>query len=384
MAIRVRKLAKRLGKTPKELLGVLQAIGIDRYRSPEDMLSSTIEQKLVGAVRSGVKPLVVEPQAVRRNRPEPEVLREGFLPGVKPAAQDPRFEAPPSLASTPPRPQAPNPPEPAPAPPEPAPAPKATVSSEPVASSPPAPAPARPADPGRDLLAAERAALAAEREKLVAAREALAAERALLEASQVRRPGAKPLADVLEGRGLMGSDESERAIRALAESRRIAEILPYLRVEDAEGLHRYLRDTLLLVDGKPPEGISGAMVAVSPERSEVPGAAEWRRLTGKISESLMLLGARRVTIVGGPSKMHRLLANAFDPRIEVRFRPTRKVVAVDAEADVSRTDSLVLWDVEVAPEAQAIYAEGRTVVTQVVRPNVRLLLETWARDLADA
>lgn len=372
MAIRVRKLARRLGKTPAEVLGVLRAIGIDRYRSPEDMLSSTIEQKIVRALKSGVRPVSVEPQAVRRNRPEPETRAEGFMPGVTPVSRDPRFEpGPASPAADPP-------------PARPQPRAEAELPTVPPDEPPAAEPPASRFDPARDLLAAERAALAAEREALAAAREALAAERELLEASRRRAPEAPPLAEVLAGRGLKGADESERAIRALAESRRIAEILPFLRVEDAEGLHRYLRDTLLLVDGKPPEGIRGAMVAVAPERSEVPGAAEWRRLTNKVSESLMLLGARRVLIVGGPSKMHRLLADAFDPRIEVRFRPTTRVVSVDAEADVSRTDALVLWTVEVEAEAQAIYRDGRTVVTEVARPNVRLLLETWARDLADA
>ncbi|MCB9671977.1 MAG: hypothetical protein H6736_13070 [Alphaproteobacteria bacterium] len=369
MAIRVRKLAKRLGRTPVEVLGVLHAIGIDRYRSPEDMLSDVIEQKLVHALKTGVKPVRFEPEAVRREatQREPEAA-PGLFRDVK-RTTDPRYE---TLddARQPAAPQRPPPPVVQP-------------QVEPQSRPEPVVAPAAPrVDP--DVLAAEREALRAEREALAAAREALQAERALLEAARSRAPEPTPLAEVLAGRGLMGADESERAIRALAESRRIAEVLPYLRVEDAEGLHRYLRDVLLLVDGKPPEGVSGAMVSVSPDRSEVPGAAEWRRLTGKVSEALMLLGARRVLVVGGPVRMHRLLANAFDPRIEVRFRPTDRVHPVDAEADVGRTDAVVLWCVDVDAEADRIYGTGRAHVTRVDRPSVRTMLETWARDLGEA
>ncbi len=379
MAIRVRKLARRLGRSPADLLGVLQAIGVRRYRSPEDMLPDKVERKLLSALKDGVRPVPVEPVAVRQvSEPSPQrPVATGIFAGVR-RQRDPRFET---------MEHAPNRPHSAP-------------SDETMAGEGPARAvrvPGEPADAStlhdalraeREALRAEREALRAEREALVAAREALAAEREALAAERARlealeRPGVTPLQEVLEERGLKGADESERAIRALAESRRVAEILPYLRVEDAAGLHRYLSDVLVLVDGKPPEGVRGALVAVAPERSEVPGAAEWRRLTSRVSEALLLNGARRVLIVGGPIRMHRLLADAFDPRIEVRFRPAQRVYATDAEADLAQVDALVLWRVEEAPEARTIYDRGRVHVARVSRPSVRDLLQGWARQLTD-
>lgn len=339
MAIRVRKLAKQLGRSPKELLGILAAVGITRYRSPEDMLTGAVESKLRTAIRNNVRPLPVTPEAVRKEAPAqprpPRPAQEVVL-------------------------RQPEPPRPDPTPPPPTP-PSHT-----------APAAARPTpDPSH---APVLEALREEREALASMREALLAEKS----SQ-----GVPLADLLEQRGLVGIDEAERAVRALAASRRLAELLPYLRVTDGPHVQRWLREVLLLVDGTPPEVLgSEATVSVAPDRAEIPSAAAFRKQTNRISEALLLNGARRVLIVGGPIRLHRLLARAFDPRIEVRFRPTSRVVGADAQADVTRTDAVVLWEVEVDDDARSTYDGGRAIVARVQGATLDALFKHWSRALA--
>ena len=341
MAIRVRKLAKELNRDAAEVLGVLAAIGITRYRSPEDMLTGPIEAKLRAAMRSGVAPVAVVPEAVRK------------APVAAPPAPRPSQEA---LLTAPKR-----------AVPKPAPGPRPE----------PTPAPSLPSAAAAlvEALGAERRALAELRESLM--RPAPVAPVAPPEPSSV------PLSQLLAARGLVGQDEAERAIRALAEKRRLVELIPYLRVTDVAHVTGWLAEVLLLADGTPPEALqSQAVVSVAPERGEVPSAAAFRRQATQISEQLMLNGARRVVVVGGPIRWHRLLARALDPRIEIRFRPTSRVGVQDAEADVSRTDAIVLWDVVVDPEAQAVYRNGAVIVAVVEGDRLDALFRQWTRALA--
>src|SRR5262245_61965780 len=59
MAVRVKKLARELNQSPRHVLGVLHAIGFDRYRSPEDMLPDGTVDKVRRATRDGVEPVPV-------------------------------------------------------------------------------------------------------------------------------------------------------------------------------------------------------------------------------------------------------------------------------------------------------------------------------------
>ncbi|MCA9297922.1 MAG: hypothetical protein KDA28_02585, partial [Phycisphaerales bacterium] len=167
-------------------------------------------------------------------------------------------------------------------------------------------------------------------------------------------------------------------------SRRIGEMLPFLSTSDPEGLQRWLRDVLVLVDGPPPEALeSEAMVSVAPERSEIPGAAAWRRLATGLSEKLLLHGARRVLVVGGPVRAHRLLRQGLDPRVDLRFRPGARVVGPDAEADVTRTDAVALWEVEEDERAREVYDTSRAVVARIRASDVRSFVEEWIRALTE-
>ncbi len=60
MAVRVRKLAKELNRSPAEIIGVLHAVGLTRYRSADDMLPTQAEERVRHGVRRGVTPLHVE------------------------------------------------------------------------------------------------------------------------------------------------------------------------------------------------------------------------------------------------------------------------------------------------------------------------------------
>jgi len=360
MAIRVRKLARQLKRPPVELLGILKSLGFDRYKSPEDMLSGTVEKKLRTAIREGVRPVPVIAERVRKKPVESAPAPTGGLfPGVV-RQHDGRFDAPPQSA-----------------PPQ---------SVLPQSAPPPSVTPSEPSGPDpavlRATLEAERAVVEANRRALVAEREALAAERSALLSRASQPTEAVGLATVLERRGLLGADEAERAIRALAGSRRMAEVLPYLSVTDPEALLRWLQDVLVLVDGTPPEALANeAMVSVSSERADIPGAVVWRRLASTLSEKLLLNGARRVLVVGGSVRAHRLLRQGLDPRVDIRFRPCTEIVAADAEADVTRTDAVALWNVHEHEAATEVYDTGRALVARSSAIRVQSFVEDWIRAL---
>ena len=354
MAIRVRKLAKQLRRDSGELLGILKAIGIHRIRSPEDMLSATIEKKLRTAIGRGVIPVKVEAVRVRKEEPVVESVESGIYQGVK-RQVDERYQ----------------------------PLSQPVEKVLPVMNSPETPPQVErvpevhPSE--RVAWGVERAAWKAERAALQAQLEAARAERDALQTTQSQHP---LLMELFAERGLVGNDEAVRAVRALAESHRLDELLPSLVVTNRFEVQRWLRDVLVLVDGPAPEALVGeALVTVAKDRSEIPGAAEWRRLTAQLSEQLLLNGARRVVVVGGPIRARRLLHNSLDPRIELRFRPATVVPVVDAQADVTRTDAVALWQVQTSKEADEVYFSGRAMVVKIATPDLRGFIAEWIRSL---
>src|SRR5690606_23951991 len=101
----------------------------------------------------------------------------------------------------------------------------------------------RDLDAERAVLEADRRAVEADRRAVEADRRALDAERAAWEAERSIRaaaPRGASFAGVLAERGLSGADECERAVRALAEARRVPELLPFLEVTDRVGVLRWL------------------------------------------------------------------------------------------------------------------------------------------------
>jgi hypothetical protein len=180
------------------------------------------------------------------------------------------------------------------------------------------------------------------------------------------------LQDVLEARGLRGSDEFERALVSLAMGRHLRDVLWTIRLDPEEDLTRVLDERMVLVGGPVPTGLgkSLAVVEVAPERAELPAAAALERHLKELGERLLLNGLRRLTLIGGRPTWQRLLRERLDPRIEVRCIPGSMRTAHLAEADVVRTDAVVLWDVEMSAEARAVYASSRAVVVEVDDPGL--------------
>jgi precorrin-6x reductase len=108
-----------------------------------------------------------------------------------------------------------------------------------------------------------------------------------------------------------------------------------------------------------------APVTVAPSRAEVPDASTLARGLSRIGEQLMLNGYRRVLVIGGRSAWQRVLRESIDSRIELRFLPGRNRTERDAEADVQRTDVVILWGVEADASAQRVYQTGRAQVISV-------------------
>lgn len=413
MAVRVRKLARELNRTPVDLLGVLHALGFTQYRSADDLVASTAEAKLRLGLKQGVKPVpVVMVASATDTWPDAEDhpvaaggLMAQLVPGVvpvgsrgKPVPPPPRPTPTPARAITA---------SPASAPARPSPPPRAPVEAAPL------PAPELPValdaelraigveraavdsqrrviQSERVMIETERASLDADRRRLDAQvraldgerqaleefsralhaeREALDAERALLgqQATRLRAQEFTGLQTLLEERGLRGSDEFERAIVALAQARALRDVLWSFQVDSPDTLRRVLAEKLLLTDGAPPEAVlrTTAAVSVAPERAELPSGPALARQVAAFGEQMLINGLRRPVLVGGRPIWHRLLKEGVDARVELRLVPARTRDATQATADLGGADLVVLWDVESSPAARALYLSARIPVVEV-------------------
>ncbi len=409
MAIRVRKLARELERSPAEVVGLLHALGHDRYRSADDQIPDPLVPKLRQAIKQGVKPVSVAiDRGTETSAARPSALRRAgdlmaqLVPGVVRHGEMPAPRA---------------------APPAPVSAIHAPTPSAPRSLVPVVDIAAPVASDERRAREAERAALAAEREALATERVALERERASLErelagldlvrvdlaseraeiaaeraslASDRARLAAEraqaatqryasqgtPLVELLESRGLRGPDEQERALGSLAASRQLRTFLASLRTTDPEGLGRILAERIVLAAG--PSTMPGAaVVVVGAERAELPEREDVERDLKAISEQLMLLGLRRVAVVGGPARWHKLLRDGLDARIELRFQPGGLRTRAAAESDVTRIDLVVLWATPIAPDAQEVYGTSRAVVVEVPTQEVSTFLRTLRRRLSE-
>lgn len=422
MATRIRKLAREVGRSSEELLGVLHALGFSRYRSPEDMVSGVIEAKLRKGLREGVEPLPVVTEAVRKPtvssieraaRAEGDLMAQ-LVPGVvRQGAPPPRDQG------TPKRPQPP------------------TSRTEPRRESPRADAePARTpvtavdedVDVGLRALAVERAALESLRRTLASQQTVLDAERSAVDdarerqearerslarertaldelarnlelerasmdaerahgvATRAPRTQEDSVEALLDARGLRGADEYERAIEALAGGRHLRDLLWTLRVDEPAAFERLLRERLLLVDGELPASITrgAAVVTVAPARAEVPSASALAKRANQLSERLLLHGMRRLRVLGGQPRWQRYLADALDTRIEVRTAPAVGTRTADAAMDdVTWADGIVLWDVSVSPEAREIYDACRPKVMVVAASGIAAFFDATCDALDD-
>ncbi len=403
MAVRVRKLARELNRSADEVLGLLHAIGFDRYRSADDMLPDAMVEAVRRAVRERVQPVAIAAAASRaENRAAEPVIVGGDLmsrlvPGVVRVGRtepDRRVPAP-ARSPEPAKPTA----QPTVKPHEDvrvASAMRSAVDAERSAVDAERDMVRREVrqvaerdlamQSERDRLAAEWATLAEERVSVARAREAVAREREdLARDRSVARPTSSTgttLADLLTNRGLRGLDECERAVGALASARLLGDLLVRLKVDDADLVERFLRDRLVLVAGDAPVGIGAAAVTVAPERAEVADGAAAMKAIARIGDSLMMAGLRRVLFVGGRPAWHKLLRAHLDARLEVKLLPGSPRGRAEAEQDVLRTDVVALWGVAADAAAREVYGQSRAVVVFVEQDNVTALANGIAAGLA--
>lgn len=424
MAVRIRKLARELGRTPAEVLGILHALGFARYRSSEDMLSGSVEARVRRGVARGVQPVPLDVEPVpRRAASGDRTLEElasqddlmaRLVPGVKPTRSGGRPPGPPSGAGRvrrrgdrPVEPKASPVPPPASAAPEVSPAP------------PPSATPAEPADAAahgaalraletersaleslrssiqaeETLLAARRAELEEDTRRLQARERSVEAERAALDqlrhalereraalaatrealsdsAARARRHGERTLQELLEERGLRGADEFERVLAGLAVGRHLRELVWALRVDPAEPVRRLLANRVVLAEGAPPEAgdpwAQGLVrVEVGSDRAELAPPARVDALVERVGEALLLNGFRRWLVVGGRTSWQRAIREHVDPRIEVRCAPRGERSARQAQDDLQWADVVALWDVPLEAGVSDLYANGRARVVTV-------------------
>jgi hypothetical protein len=407
LSIRVRKLAKELDHSPAEVVGLLHALGHTRYRTTEDQVPDALLPQLRSALRRGVKPVPVrvEERATEVVPPPAQhdlmaALVPGVIPVGAPRGPGSRAAAPAMPASTGPsggvaRAAAP------------------VVSSASVAVG-GAGEDVRARAAEREALRHERAALDAERAAFDAERQAIDAERNILVAERraltddrlqlvddrarvavdrtaiaaeraaaaARRETAlgTSLVELLVRRGLVGPDEQERALASLATTRHLRSILPALRTTDPESVERLLADRVVL-SAEPTTLPGAAVLVVDADRAELPPAETLGRELSAVSEQLMLQGLRRVTVVGGPARWHKLLREGIDDRVELRFRAAGVRGRADAEADVTRTDVVVLWATPVQEDGRAVYATSRAIVVEVPQADVGALVRCLRQHL---
>ena len=323
MAVRLRKLARELGRTPADVLGLLHLLGFKRYKSSEDMVSDSIAAKARAAVRSGMRADPIEPAAVAKRsakkavKPAAPDLMAGLVPGVVRQGQ--------SVPAT----RAPKPADPAPAVPI-EPAPEVSVKASIGVSR-----EAHEAAVG--ALQVEVARLKAEVGRLT---EALSS--ALSEASEVEAEALVPVVEILVERGLQTPAEWGLALEALAAQHS-------LNAENLAGrepgeLRQALATRLVLFGGDVPRSLVGvAGIAVGLDRADLPGASALKRSVERAGEELMLSGCRRVRALGVPPQWHALLSESMDPRVQLEISAMGSHSVASAQRDASNTDVLWLW-----------------------------------------
>jgi len=388
MATRLRKLARKLGRSPDEVLGLLHRMGYVRYKSGEDMVADPVIAKLQTAIKTGLRAQPVATTGDRRSAAgarqtgaEGPSLMDQLVPGVVPLG---------AAASTTQR--APQVPRPRP------PAKRASEAAPPKASSSPAVPPPSTADSQTDLrlkwvrteaalaeeqrlrakLEAEVAELRAELEREQALRAEQEQRAQAIEARQQTRPTVR---EVFAARGLRGGDEMSRALAGLVSGRHVDDALLECAVDDPERLQQLLQSRLVLFDTEPAQGLAGVVgVGVSPDRSEVPSGRRLHSEVSALSEALLLWGHRRVRIVGAPPMWHGWLRTQLDARLDLRFEPLR----VDAEPRLDAVDVLWCWDVSAPPSLREAWAADVRCVAVAKSPEVGSALSALSERLRDA
>jgi len=167
---------------------------------------------------------------------------------------------------------------------------------------------------------------------------------AVLEARRRRGESPPSLAQMLAERGLLGTDEARMCIVALAEARLLDSLLTQCEPRLVEGVRSLLDGRVQLLGDceRCPRELPGrAVITVPPERCEVCGGADIRRLVRDFHSAALMLGYRSLLIVGGSAKGHQQLRQLLEHhRLQLHLVPA----SVGASA-IERTDvtAALIW-----------------------------------------
>jgi len=408
--IRIRKLARRLGRRNDEVLAALSALGHPRYSSPDDALSP----ELAGRVE----------EAMRRARaaPAPAPASEESFDDVmrshgvqKLGARRPRGAGPPaSKPRVAPAPQLQALSRPARQPRRPVPVPRPAPAPRPAPRAPSRSATAELLDrieSLQDRVQSLEAELGRERRRTAdtgadtdRARTALVTLFGHLEdrdrvidtlrrqLAEVGPPDERetPLGAELEARGLKGRDEHAGAVRALLDARRWPDLAASLAVARPRVLQAMLRERLVLQCGRPRCAVPRftVPVRVPPSRCEICAGEDLPNTMRRLSDELLLSGANRILILGGGPGEHRLLAEKLDERVSLIGISGRAPV-VPGEA-LESAGVVILWT-GAEPDLALVESleramEGRVEGARISRRPERGLGEmalALIRDLSD-
>ena len=342
LSLRVRKLARELGRDPGYVLGVLHHLGFSRFRSIQDMLPDRVVNQVRAAVAEGLEVRTVpqrpaaQPvaQSARDERPSSDLM-SSLVPGVVPLTRAAAV----GLAS-------------------------AVEAPEEEVFVPLEPAAPEPADDERlagrweELLERERAVQKAEEDLAfsVAAHETAvraAKERQVtLQPEPAKSPEAggdaedtQRLIDLLAIRGIRDAAEQSCAIKSFAEHPTLLKHLLQAQVSASSKLPGLIGSHVILTDGTPPDGLRGyAGVTVATERAEWPGEEQLGRSLSQLSSGFLLRGFRRVVFVELGDLEAVVLRHRLDARIEWTMSSVDSVSGTDVSLDAGGTpDAVVVW-----------------------------------------
>lgn len=419
--LRVRKLARRIGCTPEQILKVLHELGETRYRSPSDMLPPDLTARLERALE--LAGFVAPERPQREPAPEP--------PSVAPPP--PRYLRPPAPAPAPAPAAAPAPV----APPAPAVASAAPIVSavaavahpdapveppidpEPVEAPTAAPAEGPSSEELQELNAAlERRVAALEEELAGRTKEAadatalqqLAIERLLpsemrvhelqeeLAASQkdatevaaglqqrinqaevaLKDVTLAELAPTLSECGLESPAEMGRLLAALLASEWARRTMEHLRLVHADRFLGLVKQKMLLHCGDPthtlPEGCLGLRVAPA-SRCQIGAGRELLAAAEGLVLKCRPRNYRRMLLVGGDAMDAAELTRALTGRVEVQWvGPDSTPTPEQVDEELQRYPIVVLWTASPLPYSVGKLYAGQPRVIEVDAPGLQGLL----------
>ena len=306
MAVRVRKLAREIRRSPAEVLGLLHALGFSKYKSAEDMIGDPIANKARKAAQQGMKA-------------DPVIPVTGRVSKAKPKAAAP--------------PAAPVPP-------------------------PDAVPPARVAEHTAERDALSQALTTAKDQCLALEAERDELQRQIETAGAVAPVSRPSLRELFEARGLVDPAEQRLAILALLDHHWGRDLVLDAEPPQAGALAQVLRQRLVLVEGAFPELHGCITIPVSPERAEVPRGDEVRQSIRAVGEGMMLNGLKRMCAVGVSPRWQKLLRAHIDERVAIRFLPGGERDVRGARNDCEEVDLVWTWESSPSAEVSAIYQDS--------------------------